>query len=269
MTVTQAGYEVEEGRTAMKLQLIRNATLKLDYGGHTVLVDPFLGPKHSLPSFAGRSPNPLVDLPVAIDEILAGVELVIISHLHEDHLDDTAKERVPKGLPIFCQPGDEEAIRAAGFSDVTPLSGKASWQGLTLTRRDGSHGLGPVVQDMGPVIGFSLEAKGEPTVYWAGDTVLYPPVETTIRETRPDIIVTHSCAARWNGDLIVMDAEQTIKVCEMAKIGIVIAAHMEALDHATLSRSELRAAADAHGIPLTKLVIPDDGEVLTLIPPVV
>ena len=75
--------------------------------------------------------------------------------------------------------------------------------------------------------------------------------------------------ARWNGDLIVMDAEQTIKVCEMAKIGIVIAALMEALDHATLSRSELRAAADAHGIPLTKLVIPDDGEVLTLIPPVV
>jgi L-ascorbate metabolism protein UlaG (beta-lactamase superfamily) len=253
----------------MKLQLIRNATLKLDYGGHTVLVDPFLGPKHSLPSFAGRSPNPTVELPIDIDTILAGVELVIISHLHEDHLDDTAKERVPKSVPIFCQPGDEETIRAAGFSDVTPLSGKASWQGLTLTRRDGSHGLGPVVQDMGPVIGFSLEAKGEPTLYWAGDTVFYPPVETTIRETRPDIIVTHSCAARWNGDLIVMDAEQTIKVCEMAKIGIVIAAHMEALDHATLSRSELRAAADAHGIPLTKLVIPDDGEVLTLIPPVV
>ncbi|OCO98953.1 MULTISPECIES: MBL fold metallo-hydrolase [unclassified Ensifer] len=253
----------------MKLQLIRNATLKLDYAGHTVLVDPFLGPKHSLPSFAGRSPNPLVELLVDIDTILAGVELVIISHLHEDHFDDTAKERVPKGLPIFCQPGDEQAIRAAGFRDVTPLSDNASWQGLTLTRRDGSHGLGPVVQDMGPVIGFSLEAKGEPTVYWAGDTVFYPPVEKTIGDMRPDIVVTHSCGAKWNGDLIVMDAEQTIKVCETAKNSLVVATHMEALDHATVSRSELRAAADAHGIPLTKLVIPDDGEVLTLIPPVV
>jgi len=253
----------------MKLQLIRNATLKLDYAGHTVLIDPFLGPKDSLPSFAGRSPNPTVELPVDIDTILAGVELVIISHLHEDHFDDTAKERVPKGLPILCQPGDEEAIRAAGFRDVTPLSDKASWQGLTLTGRDGSHGLGPVVQDMGPVIGFSLEAKGEPTVYWAGDTVFYPAIEKTIRETKPDIIVTHSCGAKWNGDLIVMDAEQTIKVCEMAKNSTVIATHMEALDHATVSRRELRAATDAHGIPLTKLVIPDDGDVLTLIPPVV
>ncbi|MEI2296812.1 MBL fold metallo-hydrolase [Ensifer sp. MJa1] len=253
----------------MKLQLIRNATLKLDYAGHTVLIDPFLGPKDSLPSFAGRSPNPTVDLPVAIDEILAGVELVVISHLHEDHFDDTAKERVPKGLPIFCQPGDEEAIRAAGFRDVTPLSDTASWQNLKLTRRDGSHGLGPVVQDMGPVIGFTLEARGEPTVYWAGDTVYYPAIEKTIRETRPDVIVTHSCGAKWSGDLIVMDAAQTIAVCETAKNSIVVATHMEALDHATVSRSELRAAADAHGIPVTKLVIPDDGEVLTLIPPVV
>ncbi|HEV7321626.1 MAG TPA: MBL fold metallo-hydrolase [Ensifer sp.] len=253
----------------MKLQLIRNATLKFDYAGHTILIDPFLGPKDSLPSFAGHSPNPTVGLPIAIDEILAGVELVIISHLHEDHFDDTAKHRVPKGLPIFCQPGDEEAIRAAGFRDVTPLSGEARWQGLKLTRRDGSHGLGPVVQDMGPVIGFSLEAKGEPSVYWAGDTVYYPAIERTIRETKPGIVVTHSCGAKWNGDLIVMDATQTIAVCDAAKGSVVVATHMEALDHATVSRQQLRAAADAHGIPLTKLAIPADGEVLTLIPPVV
>lgn len=258
-----------KGGHPMKLQLIRNATLKLDYAGHTVLIDPFLGPKDSLPSFAGRAPNPLVGLPFDTDTILAGVELVIISHLHEDHFDDTAKHRLPKGLPIFCQPGDEEAIRGAGFRDVTPLLGKAQWQGLKLTRRDGSHGLGPVVQDMGPVMGFSLEAKGEPTVYWAGDTVLYPAIEKTIHDTEPDVIVTHSCGARWDGALIVMDAAQTIAVCEASKKSIVVATHMEALDHATVSRGDLRAAASAHGIALTRLLIPDDGDVLTLIPPVV
>ena len=42
----------------MKLQLFRNATLKLDYAGHTVLIDPYLAPKHSLPSFTGRLLNP-------------------------------------------------------------------------------------------------------------------------------------------------------------------------------------------------------------------
>jgi len=47
------------------------------------------------------------------------------------------------------------------------------------------------------------------------------------------------------------------------RASIVIATHMEALDHATISRAELRAAAVAAGIPATRLLIPADGEVLS------
>lgn len=248
----------------MKLQLFRNATLRLDYAGRIVLIDPYLAPKHSLPSFTGRSPNPMTDLPVSIDDILEGVEMVIVSHLHTDHFDDVAKERLPKHLPLFCQPGDEDEIRSAGFTDVTPLTDRAIWNGLTLTRREGSHGLGPVVELMGPVMGFSLEGEGEPSVYWAGDTVLYPPVEKAIRDTQPDVIVTHSCGAKWDGDLIVMDAAETVAVCELAADAVVVAVHMEALDHATVSRADLRAAADDRGISATQLRIPADGETLSL-----
>jgi L-ascorbate metabolism protein UlaG (beta-lactamase superfamily) len=185
----------------VKLQLIRNATLKLDYAGRTVLIDPYFAPKYSQPTFAGRSANPLVELPLDIDDILDGVELVIVSHLHEDHFDSVAAEHVPKHLPIFCQPGDEGEIREAGFTDVTELTDRARWEGLMLTRREGSHGLGSVIDEMGSVMGFSLEARGEPSIYWAGDTVLYPPVADVIHKTKPDIVITHSCGARWDGDL--------------------------------------------------------------------
>lgn len=248
----------------MKLQLIRNATLKLDYAGRTVLVDPYLAPKHSLPSFTGRSPNPMVELPAGIEDILDGVELVIVSHLHDDHFDSVAMQRVPKHLPLFCQPGDEATIREAGFTNVTPLTGSATWEGLTLTRREGSHGLGPVVELMGSVMGFSLEAAGEPSIYWAGDTVLYPPVAAVIGNTKPDIIITHSCGARWDGDLIVMDALETVAVCEAAPDAIVIATHMEALDHATITRQDLRHAAMEQGIAPSRLMIPADGETVIL-----
>jgi L-ascorbate metabolism protein UlaG (beta-lactamase superfamily) len=250
--------------TRMKLQLIRNATLKLDYAGRTVLIDPYFAEKHSLPSFTGRSPNPMVELPIAIEDILEGVEMVIVSHLHTDHFDDVAMQRVPKHLPLFCQPGDEETIRAAGFSNVTPLSGSAIWRGLTLTRREGSHGLGPVVELMGHVMGFTLEAAGEPSVYWAGDTVLYPPVTDVIAASAPDVIVTHSCGARWDGDLIVMDATETVAVCEAAPDAIVIATHMEALDHATISREDLRHVAYEKGIAASRLLIPADGETVAV-----
>jgi L-ascorbate metabolism protein UlaG (beta-lactamase superfamily) len=247
----------------MKLQLLRNATLKLSFGGRTILIDPYFAPKHSLPSFTGRSPNPLLDLPTGVEDILDGVELVVVSHLHSDHFDSVAKERLPKQLPVICQPGDEATIRKAGFADVTPLVEPVVWGGLTLTRREGSHGLGPVVEKMGSVMGFVLEAPGEPKLYWAGDTVLYPPVIETIRLTAPDIIVTHSCGALWDGDLIVMDAEQTVALCEAAPQSIVVATHMEALDHATVSRQDLRRAADAKGVLAARLVIPQDGETLS------
>lgn len=248
----------------MKLQLFRNATLKLDYAGRTVLIDPYLAPRHSLPSFTGRSPNPMTELPASIEEILDGVELVVVSHLHTDHFDGVAKERVPKHLPLICRPGDEMTIAKAGFTDIRPLLDVLDWNGLVFTRREGSHGLGPVVEKMGPVMGFTLRAQGEPSIYWSGDTVLYPPVVETIAETKPDIIVTHSCGAKWDGDLIVMDAEQTIATVELTKNARVIATHMEALDHATVTRAELRDAADKAKVSSERLLIPADGETLTL-----
>jgi L-ascorbate metabolism protein UlaG (beta-lactamase superfamily) len=246
----------------MKLQLIRNATLKLDILGRTILIDPFFAAKHSRPSFTGRSLNPLVDLPASTDEILDGVELVIVSHLHPDHFDPVAQSLTPKHLPVICQPGDDARIREAGFTDVTPLRDSIDWHGIRLSRRDGSHGLGPVIQKMGSVMGFTLTATNEPSLYWAGDTVLYSPVEATIRNDDPDIIVIHPCGARWDGDLITMDAEQAIAVCQTARRAVVVATHMDSLDHATVGRADLRELSAKQGIAAAQLQIPADGELI-------
>lgn len=248
----------------MKLQLIRNATLKLTYADRTILIDPYFAPRHSLPSYTGKSPNPLTDLPLSTEEILQGVELVIVSHLHSDHFDSMAKRLIPKHLPLICQPGDEAAISGEGFVDVTPLKNEIVWQGITITRCEGSHGLGPVLEKMGSVMGLMLAAPGEPVIYWAGDTVLYPPVMETVERVAPDVIVSHSCGARWDGDLIVMDAAETIALCRAAPEATVVAVHMEALDHATVSRADLREAADTAGIGPSRLLIPADGDVIKL-----
>ncbi|MFN8418248.1 MAG: hypothetical protein U0528_03230 [Anaerolineae bacterium] len=70
---------------------------------------------------------------------------------------------------------------------------------------------------------------------------------------------------RRHRELIVMDAAQTLEVCRLAPAtAIVIAAHMEALDHATVTRADLRSAAAAAGISTAQLCIPDDGESVKL-----
>jgi len=145
-----------------------------------------------------------------------------------------------------------------------PLAKVIDWNGIRLQRREGSHGLGPVVQKMGSVMGFSITAKGDPSLYWAGDTVLYPPVETVIADTKPEIIIIHACGARWDGDLITMDAKEAVATSRLAPDAIVIATHMDSLDHATVSRDELRRYSTEQGVSPQRLLIPQDGETLHL-----
>jgi L-ascorbate metabolism protein UlaG (beta-lactamase superfamily) len=116
---------------------------------------------------------------------------------------------------------------------------------------------------MGDVSGFVFEAENEPTVYWAGDTIWCESVADVISQIQPDIIITHSCGAVWGDNvLIVMGAAQTVAVCRAAPNSVVIATHMDSLDHATVSREALRAYAEANGIQSEQLLIPADGEKL-------
>ena len=71
------------------------------------IIDPYLAAKHTRPSYTGASPNPLVDLPCSPQEVIAGIEMVLISHLHSDHFDPAARELLPKTIPILCQPEDK------------------------------------------------------------------------------------------------------------------------------------------------------------------
>jgi hypothetical protein len=75
------------------------------------------------------------------------------------------------------------------------------------------------------------------------------------------VIVTHSGGAELeDSGPIIMDAAQTIKVCESLPSAKVIATHLEALDHCKTSRVALRKAADEAGIDQARLLIPGDGE---------
>ena len=255
----------------MNLRLIRNATLVLDYAGHRILIDPYFAPKLTLPSYTGKSLNPLVDLPLSPAEILEGVEWIIVSHLHSDHFDTTAQALVPKTLPLFCQPGNDPIIRDRGFEDVTVIADALHRDGIEITRTDGHHGMGEVETIMKTVSGFVFQADGEPTLYWAGDTILCAEVREAVSRFQPDVIVTHSCGATWadssgQRSLIVMDAAQTVEVCRLAPSAVIVATHMEALDHATVSRAKLRAQARQAGIEASHLLVPADGESLTFRP---
>lgn len=249
----------------MQLTLIRNATLRLTYHGRQLLIDPYLAEAGSLPSFTGRARNPLVPLPVTPQAIVTAVECVLVSHLHSDHFDAAARALLPKTIPLFCQPGDEDTLRAAGFTAVGPIDTSLTWNGIQIERVPGRHGTtAPILAQMGNVSGFVLRAPGEPTLYLAGDTVWYTAVQDTLARVQPDVVVTHSSGAVWGDDaeLIVMDDRQTLATLTAVPDAVVVAVHLEALDHGTVTRAQLRDTAVAAGTPFHRLRIPADGETL-------
>ena len=125
----------------MELTLIRNATLRLEYGGQTILVDPYFAAAKTLPAYAGKSENPLVELPIPAENIVDGVGAVLISHTHTDHFDAAAQQRLPQSLPLFCQPADADAIAGKEFAQVFPIATELSWRGIHIRRTAGrSHG---------------------------------------------------------------------------------------------------------------------------------
>ena len=190
---------------------------------------------------------------------------MLISHLHEDHFDKAAQQLDDKAFPILCQPGDLEKIASCGFNIVVELDSQTQWQQVSITRTGGQHGVGRWAERLNPVSGFVLKYPGEPTVYWVGDSVWCEEVEEVLEKFQPNVIITHSGGAELkNSGPIIMNAEQTVKVCKAQPSSVVVATHLESLDHCFTTRENLHQAGRDAGISTDALLIPADGELINI-----
>ncbi len=251
-------------------QLIRNATVKISYAGTTFLVDPMLGDQGAFPGFSGTHNshlrNPLVALPVPLEEVM-DVDAVIVTHLHPDHWDETARRQLPKALPIFVQDEQDAAsVRNDGFTDVRVLGDAVMFNGTRLTRVRGQHGTDRHMAEFGPVLGsvsgVIFERPQHVSVYVAGDTIWCPPVEAAIETHRPDVIILNTGYARIAGfdGSIIMGKEDLARARTHAADAVLIGVHMEAVNHAVQSRAELAQYIVEQQLDATRTRIPADGE---------
>ena len=259
---------VPDASAQAKLTQVRNATLRIDYGGVRFLVDPLLAEKGAYPGFEGTANshlrNPLVPLPMPLEDII-NVDAVIVTHLHSDHWDDAAKVRLPKSLPLFAQDEQDAAqIRSAGFTDVRVLTETSEFNGVKLSKTGGQHGTDAAIQAAGKVLGqvcgVVFSHPSHKPLYVAGDTIWNRHVEEAIAKHRPEVIVLNAGDARVDGlDPIIMGTKDVLAVQRAAPKARLIASHMESVNHCVLSRAELRAFSEKEGFA-SSLLIPGDGE---------
>ncbi|RZO10761.1 MBL fold metallo-hydrolase [Pseudomonas moorei] len=256
----------------MQIQQVRHATLIINYAGIKFLIDPMLAEKDSQPGFEGTANshlrNPTVALPWPMERIL-DVDAVIVTHSHPDHWDEAAKALVPKHLPMFVQDdADAAMMRSDGFSDVRLLTTESEFQGISLVKTSGQHGSDQAMEIigefLGTVCGVIFRGAEEKTLYLAGDTLWNEQVQENLREYTPEVVVLNSGDSQVLGiGSITMSKEDVYEVHKEAPNAILVATHMEAVNHAVLSRAELREFAIEKGMS-DRLFVPEDGEMCVL-----
>lgn len=249
----------------MKIKLIRNATILVEYAGNRFLIDPVLGGKGSFRAFGDSLrkdiKNPIVDLPIPVQEIV-NVDAVVITHMHLDHFDPAANELLPKDKKVFVE--NEDAVKElenSGFTDIEILSLDSKFHEIELTRTPGQHGRGDVLKVIGEVCGVVFAHPDEKTLYIAGDTVWYEGVDEIIKNHQPDVIVVNGGGNILMGEMLVMGKEDILKVHKARPDAMILSVHMEAMNHWTLSRDALKSFAVENGFS-DSLFVPEDGEEL-------
>lgn len=259
----------------MNFQQIRGATVIVTFANKRFLIDPFFADKGTIPpvpSPYNNSNNPLVELPLPTDKLVA-VDAVIVTHMHHfDHFDEAARDAIPKDKPMFTQNVNEaEDMRQLGFSNVTALTDKGvSFGGITLFRTDAAHGLGEVSDNNYKEFGLPADASGvvfmhpdEKMLYIAGDTVWYPGVKNAINMHQPEVIVLNAALAAFPDETpILMGTDGLYEVAIAAPTAAIIASHLDAVNHARIGREEIRRFVEEKRLT-EKVYTPEDGEVLS------
>ncbi|AZE79640.1 MBL fold metallo-hydrolase [Pseudomonas synxantha] len=270
-TPALAGSTAPDAANKLDLQQVRNATVKITYGGTTFLIDPMLAKKGTYPGFENtyRSElrNPLVDLTESSAQVIAGVDAVIVTHTHLDHWDDAAQKALPKDIPLFAQhEEDAQLIRSQGFKNVRVLTDEAEFGGVKITKTGGQHGtdemyaVPALAKPLGEAMGVVFQAPGYKTLYLAGDTVWRKEVDQTIEKFHPEVIVLNAGKAMMAGyeGSIIMGEEDVLRAAQVAKNAKIVAVHMDAINHMSLTREALRSYVKQHGIE-GRVDIPEDG----------
>jgi L-ascorbate metabolism protein UlaG (beta-lactamase superfamily) len=217
---------------------IGTATVIIRYAGFTILTDPnFLHRGDHAHLGYGLHTTRVTNPAIEMDE-LPPLDLVVLSHMHEDHFDRVVAQKLDKTLPIVTTRQAAKVLKKLGFSlpyalktwrSISVTKGKAT---LRITSTPGKHAPGLMRKLLPPVMGSILEFQ-EPVgqtrlrLYISGDTLLYDRLkEIPQRYPEIDLGLVHLGGTRILGVMVTMDGKQGAKAIKLIAPRLAIPIHI-------------------------------------------
>ncbi|NNG23394.1 MBL fold metallo-hydrolase [Telluria aromaticivorans] len=212
------------------VQFIGTATVIIRFQGFTILTDPnFLHKGEHVHLGYGltseRQTNPAIRF-----EDLPPIDLVVLSHFHDDHFDKKVQERLKRSTPVISTKEAGERLKRMGFTRTFGLS---TWDRvdvskgparLRITAAPGRHGPAAVAvllpKTMGSVLDFGANAAlPDYRMYISGDTLVYDDI-SAIPQRFPgiDLALLHLGGTRILGVVTVtMDGKDGVRMMQVVR----------------------------------------------------
>ena len=207
----------------------------VEFGGKTLLFDPFISPNELAKDIDISSLNP---------------DYILISHGHDDHISDVEQIAKQSGAKIISNFEIVTHYAKKGF-EGHPMNHGGKWKfdfgtvKLVNAVHSSTMGDGKV---LGHPVGFVIW-NAENCFYFAGDTALTMDMQI-IPLTCPQLDV----ALLPIGDNFTMGYEDAVIAAEWVKTKKVIAYHFDTFGYIKIDHADARASFEAKGI---ELIIPE------------
>lgn len=156
----------------MKITMLGHSTLLIEMDGKRILTDPWL----TDPLYMGQ----LWHRGSFKAEKLPPLDLVLVSHGHEDHFDPKTLLKIPKKVPVVIFQSYENVARKAGFKEVHPVRNGDIFflDDVEIKTMPGKH--------VGGTATYLISGK-EGKVFFGGDSEYSKPLADALTACRPDV----------------------------------------------------------------------------------
>jgi L-ascorbate metabolism protein UlaG (beta-lactamase superfamily) len=154
----------------LRVTYIGHATLLIEVGGKILLTDPNFDP--ALGKFLPRVSAPGIAL-----EALPGLDAILLTHAHADHLSFDSLDALPADIPLFAPPVIARWLVRQGYKHAVPVApgGSADVDGVRIHAASAMHrGNRYGVDRWRSAANMYLIATNKTSCFFAGDTALTP-----------------------------------------------------------------------------------------------